>query len=583
MSAQITFNNLVKTLKAGPKPGDKQLKVAVLADFASQHLAKALKAAGLGEGLDLQIWEADYDAIDAAVMNDDSELYQDRFHYVILFFSSLKAYRQFSAKGSKSSFADRRLNELRQIVDQISSKSTARIIISNYAEYDDGVFGNFANKTPESFLFQMRRLNTGIMELAAAAERLFVTDLQALQMLAGRMATFDAKLYIHGDIIYSLDFIALAAVNTMRIAGAAEGRFRKCVIIDLDNTMWGGIIGDDGMEKIEVGDLGIGKAFTALQYWLRNLKERGIILAVCSKNTEHIAKEPFEQHPGMVLRLEDISVFVANWETKVDNIRFIQSVLNIGFDSMVFLDDNPFERNMVRQYIPEVTVPELPEDPALYLEYLQSLNLFETASYTAADADRTRQYREEASRAALQKSFSSEAEFLQSLNMEAIIRPVDKFSLPRVAQLTQRSNQFNLRTIRYSDAEIARMADSGDYRTITVNLSDTYGDYGLISAVILEKKGAGQSMFIDTWIMSCRVLKRGVEGLVLNEIVQLAKEAGAKHVTGAYIPTAKNGIVATHYERLGFTQTGEGLWKLDVDSYQPKKHFINITKHQNAF
>ena len=235
------------------------------------------------------------------------------------------------------------------------------------------------------------------------------------------------------------------------------------MILDLDNTTWGGIIGDDGMENIQIGSLGIGKAFSEFQYWIKKLKNRGIIVAVCSKNTESVAKEPFEKHPDMVLRLSDISVFIANWDNKVDNIRQIQSILNIGFDSMVFLDDNPFERNIVRENIPEICVPELPEDPANYLEYLYGLNLFETVSFSNEDSARTKLYQIEAERAKVQKKFTNEDDFLKNLEMVSVIEPFNKFNTPRMAQLSQRTNQFNLRTIRYSEADIERISKSKDY------------------------------------------------------------------------------------------------------------------------
>jgi FkbH-like protein len=238
------------------------------------------------------------------------------------------------------------------------------------------------------------------------------------------------------------------------------GKFKKCVVLDLDNTVWGGIIGDDGLENIQVGSLGIGKAFTEFQYWVKKLKNRGVIVAVCSKNTESVAKEPFEKHPDMVLKLDDIAVFIANWENKVDNIRKIQQILNIGFDSMVFLDDNPFERNMVRENIPGLLVPELPEDPAEYLEYLYTLDLFETVSYTDNDAERTRQYQIEAQRITLFEKFTNEDDFLESLNMVSVVESFSKFNIPRVAQLSQRSNQFNLRTIRYTEADLEHIAAS---------------------------------------------------------------------------------------------------------------------------
>jgi FkbH-like protein len=393
---------------------------------------------------------------------------------------------------------------------------------------------------------------------------------------------FDSKLYIHADIIFSLDFLALLAHNTAQVIGAIQGNFKKCVILDLDNTLWGGVIGDDGIENIQVGDLGLGKAFTALQSWLLSLKNRGIILAVSSKNTESIAKEVFEKHPNMTLRLEDFSVFAANWETKVDNIMFIQSVLNIGFDSMVFLDDNPFERGIVKQNIPGITVPDLPEDPAGYVPYLQSLNLFETASFSEEDTKRTKQYQEEAGRMVLQKTFANEDEFLSSLNMVAIIEPVNNFTRPRVAQLTQRSNQFNLRTVRYTDEDLKRMMMDPSYLSFTVSLSDTYGDYGLISAVFLEIKSE-EALFIDTWIMSCRVLKRGVECLLLNEIVSHAANAGFHFIDAEYIPTPKNGLVKDHYTTLGFKSPGKGNhYRLPVKSYKTKNTFIQkATKYAN--
>jgi len=339
--------------------------------------------------------------------------------------------------------------------------------------------------------------------------------------------------------------------------------------------MWGGIIGDDGMEGIQIGSLGLGKAFSEFQLWLKELKNRGILLAVCSKNSKEIAEEPFREHPDMVLRMEDIAIFVANWENKVDNIRHIQSVLNIGMDSMVFLDDNKFEREMVKSAIPDLTVPDLPEDPAEYLKYLHALNLFETSSFTEEDEDRTRLYREEAGRATLQKTFGNEAEFLQSLEMIAEVKSVDPYSAPRIAQLTQRSNQFNLRTIRYSEGEILDMSKRPDYFTLSFSLRDKFGKHGLISTVILKKMDE-QSLFIDTWIMSCRVLKRGMEEFALNCIVDVAKKNNFKKLLGAYIPTRKNGLVKDHYPKLGFAKVSDEEWVLHTSEFQARQTYITL-------
>jgi FkbH-like protein len=413
-------------------------------------------------------------------------------------------------------------------------------------------------------------------------------------------------------MVYGLDFAAEVAINIARMIAAAEGSMKKCIVLDLDNTLWGGIIGDDGIDAIELDDLGAGRAFTDFQYWLRNLKERGIILAVCSKNTESIARDAFEQHPSMILRMEDIAVFMANWSPKAQNIATIRSVLNIGYDSIVFIDDDPVEREMIRQHFPEITVPDLPDDPALYVEYLQSLELFETASYTPADTHRTQQYQDAANRLSAQQSFESLDAFLQSLDMQASVRSADAFTIPRIAQLTQRSNQFNLRTQRYSVTDVERMAQDESYRIISISLKDRFGDYGLISVLILKRESA-DAFFLDTWIMSCRVLKRGVEALALNEAVRIALASRAGTTTtgsgqtprgttqydsegfqsmdsgpficskliGEYLPTLKNAIVKDHYADLGFTEK-DGRWELDMTTYQPKEHFIRITEAQNA-
>ena len=412
------------------------------------------------------------------------------------------------------------------------------------------------------------------MESAAEKPGLFLSDLMALQAQAGYSLVFDTKMYIGADMVYSIDFLPMLAKSITDIVLAVSGVFKKCVVLDLDNTLWGGIIGDDGVEGIQIGSLGIGKAFSDLQHWLKELKHRGIILAVCSKNTESVAREPFAQHSDMILRLDDIAMFVANWENKVDNIRHIQSVLNIGFDSMVFLDDNAFEREMVRTGIPDLTVPEMPEDPAEYLSFLRALNLFETASFTAEDSERTRQYQEEAGRTILQKSFATEDEFLQDLDMKSEVKAFDGFTAPRVAQLSQRSNQFNLRTVRYTEPEIASLNESSGYFTRSFTLEDRFGNHGLIAAVILKKEG-NDKLFIDTWIMSCRVLKRGMENFVLNSIMKLAKDNGFSTVIGEYIPTKKNELVKDHYAGLLFSDIGAGRWELSEKDFSPRKTFIS--------
>ena len=552
-------------------------KVALLGDTATQLLVTSIRGEAIDRGLNLKVYEADYNQVERQLMDPTSELYGYDAEIVIIFQSTHKLgeYHSSLAIDKQEHLADERLSFISSLCEN-PSFANKKILYFNYPEIEDTVFGSYANKVESSFSFQVRKLNYELMKLACQYPNLFICDIAGLQNMFGRRFMFAPNVYMTTEMVLSVNALPYVASRVVDIIAAIKGQFKKCLILDLDNTVWGGVIGDDGLEGIELGHgLGIGKAFTEFQMWVKKLKQRGIIICVASKNNEETAREPFEKHPDMVLKLDDIAVFQANWETKVDNIRTIQSVLNIGFDSMVFLDDNPFERNMVRENIPGITVPELPDDPAMYLEYLYSLNLFETASYSNADKDRTKQYQVEAKRVSLSKSFTNEADFLKSLNMVSTVSGFTRFNTPRVAQLSQRSNQFNLRTIRYTEADIESMANDPNVIDLSFTLEDKFGDNGLIAVVIMKQQDV-DTLFVDTWFMSCRVLKRGMENFTLNTMAEYAKEKGYKRIIGEYIPTPKNKMVELHYPNLGFTQLEPESYQyvLDLDSYSPRECYI---------
>lgn len=567
-----TFSQLKKNLSKSSE-GLKKVKIALLGDTATQFLNIALKGTAFDEGFDLDIFEADFGQISRQILDPTSEYYEFEADYTIIFESSHKLLSYFyKSYNLQIEFAQNKINSIEELYSTIQKRTKSKVVFCNFPGIDNQVFGNFATKVESSFVFQQNKLNYLLSELAVEKDNFFIADLLSIQNKFGRNFMFAPNIYVNTEMVLSLDALPIVAHNIFSILASLEGKFKKCVILDLDNTTWGGIIGDDGLEKIQIGSLGIGKVFTELQYWVKALQKRGIIVAVCSKNDEDKAKEPFEKHPDMVLKLEDIAVFVANWDNKADNIRKIQNVLNIGFDSMVFLDDNPFERNIVRENLPEVCVPELPEDPAEYLEYLYGLNLFETTSFSENDAERTKQYQVEAQRLIALDSFTNVEDFLKSMNMVSDVHPFNNFSKPRVSQLTQRSNQFNLRTVRYTEEELQNVMDDDNSYTISFTLEDKYGDNGLICVVILEKIDL-ENVFINSWLMSCRVLKRGMEDFTLNKIVELAKEKGYKNIIGEYIPTTKNQMVEKHYERLGFAEM-DNKWLLNVENYEPKEVYI---------
>ena len=562
-------------------PSDLPCKhIALLGDTATQMLTTALRGTGVLAGMNFDIWEADYNAVEHLVSDAQSELYTRGFDAVILFQSTnrlLQKHARTDSEQERCAIAEDRLALISNICRQPQLSGTP-ILVFNYPETDDSVFGNFSNSIQSSFVAQIRLLNAGLCRLAEQQKNLYVVDLCSLQNKYGRDRLFTPSVYASTEMVFSLEALPLVAQRTADVLLALSGRMRKCLITDLDNTLWGGVIGDDGMENIQIGHFGIGRVFTELQLWMKKLRERGIILCVVSKNDEQTARESFEKHPDMVLRMKDFAVFIANWENKADNIRQIQSILNIGFDQMVFLDDNPFEREMVSRHIPDITVPNLPEDPALYLEYLYSLNLFETVSVSRADSERTRQYQEESARRATMTSYVDENAYLQSLGMQAKVEGFTPFNIPRAAQLTQRSNQFNLRTQRYTETDVERMAKSDQVIPLCVNLSDRFGSYGLISVIVLKKTAPGE-VFIDTWLMSCRVLKRGVETFVMNRIIQAARAAEATRIVGEYIPTSKNGMVSSLLPQMGFalsetTADGTLRYVLNVDNYKEGTCFI---------
>ncbi len=569
-----SFKEIKRNLKQNMDtlPG---IRIALMGDSSTQFLATAIRGEGYDRGYNIILYESDYNQTERQALDPTSEYHQFAATYTIIFLSTHKLLEKYSLSTAAEQLhlADERIELIKELCGNIEGT----VICFNYPEIDDSVFGSYANKVPLSFTYQLRKLNYDLMKLSSEIPNLFICDIAALQNKFGRDFIFDSHIYVSTEMLLSLDSIPYIASRCLDIVSAVEGKFKKCLILDLDNTLWGGVVGDDGWERIQIGhNLGIGKVYTEIQEWVKKLKNRGIIIAVCSKNDEDKAKEPFEKNPEMILRLEDISVFIANWDNKVNNIKLIQSILNIGFDSMVFLDDNPFERNLVRENIPGIIVPELPDDPGDYLEYLYSLNLFETASYSETDSKRTEQYRQEAVRVSQRMKFTDEADYLKSLDMKAKVEKFNDYNTPRIAQLSQRSNQFNLRTVRYTENDIIEMRDNAEYACFAFSLSDKYGDNGLISVVIMKVLDA-KTLFIDTWFMSCRVLKRGMENFILDTIAEYAKDNGYHKLIGEYIPTAKNGMVKNLYTELGFTESPNNErneFELNTSSYKTKICFI---------
>jgi FkbH-like protein len=549
------------------------VRIAILGNYATQFLLKSLKKEFIS--IEAEFYLADYNSIDMEIIDENSALIKFKPKFIIWHESTLALRDQFYQSTNREIFADDYIHRIENLNIQIQKLIPGAIVLfpNHDLKFSDNVFGHFSGNIKQSWEYQIKKINFLLHDLVISTGNFYLINSFPLIHLVEPIT--DYTLVINADLHYSLDYLNWLTKEIYKIIDVFQGKFKKCIILDLDNTLWGGIIGDDGIGNIQIGNLGIGKAFSRFQKWILELKKRGIILAVCSKNEDSIAKQPFIEHKEMILKLEDFAVFMANWESKADNINHIQKILNIGFDSMVFIDDNPAEREIVKKHIPEITVPDLPADPAYYLSHLISLNLFETISYSTNDEKRTKQYQEEAKRIELANSISNMEDYWESLEMSAEIKPININDIERVAQLTQRSNQFNLRTIRYTSEEISQIVSDTNYLTATVELTDKFGNYGLISVIII-RLNTNQTAQIDTWIMSCRVLKRKVEFALMNYLVDQLLTLEYKNLKGEYIPTPKNQLVKNLLIDLGMTSITENQYSLDLNNYSSLTHNIKI-------
>ncbi|HEY7208861.1 MAG TPA: HAD-IIIC family phosphatase [Bryobacteraceae bacterium] len=577
---ELNYARLVRASKRlDPGAASATLKVALIGSTSTQHLVPLLRVLFHQQGINCDVYEGPFDAVELEVYDANSGLY--RFEPdVIVLLEAVQALRtRFGQRAGKGEeFASQTIDQMTRVWEAIQARSRATILQSNFVLPYERTFGNFDAKVSESFSSVVRTLNQRMAFEARRYGSVLVNDVDFVASWAGRRHWFDDRLWDMAKMACVPDQLPYLAKNIVDIVLAQRGRVIKCVVLDLDNTLWGGVIGDDGVEGIKLNSHGDGEAFYRFQLFLRELLNRGILLCVCSKNELANALLPFEKHPDMILKREHITCFVANWQDKAQNIRQIRETLNIGFDSMVFLDDNPFERNVVRELAPGVVVPELPEDPADYVRAICELNLFETTAFSAEDVQRAEMYRLEAARREEQANYGSIEEFLQSLEMKMTLAPFDSYHLPRIAQLMQRSNQFNLTTQRRSEADCAALAKDARFLPLYATLADRLGDHGLISVVIVEH--CGDEVAIRDWLMSCRVLKRGVEQTIMNAVFRHARELGATHVTGEYRPTAKNGMVKQFFAEFGFEKIsdadGQTKWRMKVDDYQPASVFIEV-------
>ena len=560
-------------------------RIAILGGSTTGVFKDMLELFLLASGVRPVFYESEYNKWyeDGAFPNEEMKAFVPEVVFIFTSIANLDPIR-FAAFGDSpamvSEQTEREYARYETVWRNMAENYKAIIVQNNFDPPPYRPEGSLDAVIPQSLMVAQMELNRRFSAYAREHAGFYLHDIAYLAADIGLQRWHDRAQYHAYKFAMRQEVMPEIAWSAAKVILAALGRVKKCLVLDLDNTLWGGVIGDDGAAGIAIGhETAKGEAYTEFQRYVKHLQERGVLLAICSKNEEENAKEGFV-HPDSVLKFEDFTATRINWEPKDKNIREIAKEINIGLDSLVFIDDNPAERALVRESLPEVAVPEVDSaDISSFIRAIEGNGYFESVNISTDDMVRVQTYRENRQREELAEQAASYEDFLRSLHMEAEIAPFTEIYFDRITQLTNKTNQFNLTTRRCTLAEIQRFAEDKTYITRYCRLKDKFGDNGLISLVVGERRE--DEIHIILWLMSCRVLKRDVETLMLDEMVCATQSAGAHKLVGYYYPTAKNKMVADMYLNFGFRHKEDSdngtIWELNVDGYSPKNHLIAVS------
>ena len=556
-------------------------RIAILGGSTTTEIKSMLELFLLGHGIEPTFYESGYNRYLEDVEFENPELWDFKPNIVFIH-TTWQNISEFPQLMEGESEVEERVRlemaRFESLWEKIHTGLGALVIQNNFDLPRLRPLGNLEGSESFGRVNFVMRLNAEFASYARKHLRFLINDIHYLSAQVGQAAWFRNSYWYNFHMALSPTGTLALAQNLAAIVKAVYGKSKKCLVLDLDNTLWGGVIGDDGLQNIILGkDHAMGEAFLDFQRYVKNLQRRGILLAVCSKNDVDNAKEGFS-HPDSILKLEDFSVFKANWNPKPENIREIAAELNIGLDSTVFVDDNPAERTLVEEQLPEVAVPNVGTDVSAFAEILEHERYFEVDKVVQDDLSRSAYYSSNAERSSAQARFSNYGEYLASLEMTAEIAPFAPVYLERITQLINKTNQFNLTTRRYTSSEVEAIAQDSAFVTLYGRLTDKFGDNGLVSVLIGHV--SDETLEVDLWLMSCRALKREMEFAMFDALVEKCQTLGIRKIVGVYIPSKKNGLVSGHYASLGFSPMGsasEGreLWRYEVPStYEPKTRYI---------
>ena len=554
---------------------EKKLQIAILGSFTLNGLAEVIQVKCSDIKVGCTTYVSNYNQYNQDILNDSSDLYKfsPNITFLILDTQSILGslyYFPYSIDiTQRKKYVEEKLNDLKNLINTFVKRSSSKLVISNFAIPTYSPYGIYDSKMNYGIKEMIIDLNSKLNDYIKNQNSVYYYDLNGFVTRYGQNNVFDYHKYFFGDIKIAFDYIPYLAHDLISYVKSILSINKKCIVLDLDDTLWGGIVGEDGFEGIKLGPTPPGNAYVEFQKRLLALHQRGIILAINSKNNEQDALDVIRKHPHMILREEHFACMKINWNDKLANMKEIVNELNIGIDSVMFIDDDPVNRELIHTTLPQILTIDMGNDPVNFTPILMEMNDFDSLQITDDDVRRGKMYLEDKNRKTLLGSVSNLDDFLKQLDIKIEIKNADEFSIPRISQLTLKTNQFNLTTKRYQEEDIRKFVNDKKMLVECAQVKDKFGDNGITGVSIVKKEDS--EWIIDTFLMSCRIMGRRIEDGIISSILQKAKQEGVKKVKASFIPTLKNQPIANFLPGYGFVKEGDyWVFSLENDIKTPK-------------
>ena len=571
---------LNESKKLDPQNSTHKMKSAILSSFTINGLAECLQVKSHEKKIDCQTYLGEYNQYNQEILNKNSKLYKFSPDITFLLLDTRNLLGEFFhtpyslSPSERQKLFDNKFDEIKNLIKFFTNQTKSKLVITNFNIPSYSPYGISETKTENSFHTDIIKFNQNLVNEFSNNNSVYIYDFNSFVNYHGEKNIFDIKQFLFGDIKISLDYIPALANQLMGYFYASLGLSKRAIVLDLDNTLWGGIIGEDGFDGIKLGDNAQGNSYVEFQKNLLALHQRGILLAINSKNNPDDALEVITKHPNMILKKEHFASIKINWNDKVSNMIDISKELNFGLDYLVFFDDDPVNCELMKSRLPEVLTIDLPSDSSEYSTILQNMREFDVLKITDEDSKRGQMYLEQKQRHELEDRVTNLDEFLEQLNLKVKIKSADKFSIPRISQLTLKTNQFNLTTKRYQEEEIKNLVENENIEIVYAQVQDKFGDNGITSMYILNKTNP-QEWYLDTFLLSCRIMGRQIEKCIMQHIISKAKTNGVKKIKADYLQTKKNKPIENFLPDCGFVNENNS-WTFNVNEEFKYPDFIEV-------